>query len=65
MKPLYLLAIIPVIAIFGGVFWANTVTPYVLGMPFFFFWNFAWFLLTSFVVYIIYRFDPVNRGSED
>jgi Protein of unknown function (DUF3311) len=65
MKPIYLLALIPIIAIFGGVFWANSIEPYILGMPLFFFWNAAWLLLTSLIVFIIYKFDPANKGSED
>ncbi len=37
MKPIYFLSLIPVIAILGGPFWANSIEPYILGMPLFFF----------------------------
>jgi hypothetical protein len=32
MKPIYFLSLIPVIAILGGPFWANSIEPYILGM---------------------------------
>ncbi|GHH99060.1 DUF3311 domain-containing protein [Neobacillus kokaensis] len=67
MKPIYFLALIPVIALLGGPFWANSMTPYILGMPLFFFWNFSWLILTSLVVFLIYKLDPINKeeGSEE
>lgn len=64
MKPIYLLALIPVIAILGGPYWANSVEPYILGMPLFFFWNVAWLLLTSLIAFIIYMLDPKNKEEE-
>ncbi|MFK2826990.1 DUF3311 domain-containing protein [Bacillus sp. B190/17] len=65
MKPIYFLALIPVIFIFGGPFWANSIEPYILGMPLFFFWNFFSLILASLVAFIIYKFDPVNKESEE
>ncbi|WP_286232104.1 DUF3311 domain-containing protein [Neobacillus mesonae] len=67
MKAIYLLGLIPIIAILGGPFLANSITPYIFGMPFFFFWNFSWLLLTSLVVFIIFKLDPANKeeGSEE
>ncbi|WP_312117596.1 DUF3311 domain-containing protein [Brevibacillus reuszeri] len=65
MKAIYLLAIIPVVAILGGPFWANSIEPYILGMPLFFFWNFSWLIFTALIAFIIYKLDPVNKGSEE
>ncbi|MDM5286633.1 DUF3311 domain-containing protein [Peribacillus frigoritolerans] len=65
MKPIYLLSLIPVIAILGGPFWANSIEPYILGMPLFFFWNFSWLIFTALVVFIIYMLDPKNKEREE
>lgn len=65
MKAIYLLALVPVIAILGGPFWANSIEPYILGMPLFFFWNFSWLIFTALIAFIIYKLDPANKGSEE
>ncbi|MFE6758318.1 DUF3311 domain-containing protein [Streptomyces sp. NPDC057684] len=61
MKRLYLLGTIPFIGILGGIFFANRVTPYVLGMPFILFWLVLWVVLISATMAVIYRLDPANR----
>ncbi|KZZ83063.1 MULTISPECIES: DUF3311 domain-containing protein [Bacillaceae] len=61
MRPLYLLAFLPVIGFFGGLSFANRVEPYVLGLPFLFFWIILWVALTSVIMAVIYRFDPANK----
>jgi hypothetical protein len=65
MKPIYYLSLIPVLGVVGGVFVANRVTPYVIGLPFFIFWYVCCLLLTSGVVALIYKWDPANRGEEN
>ncbi|MFE3649172.1 DUF3311 domain-containing protein [Streptomyces sp. NPDC059101] len=60
MKPLYALGTIPFLGILGGVFFANRVTPYVLGMPFILFWLVMWVVLISATMTAIYRLDPAN-----
>ncbi|MBX6764344.1 MAG: DUF3311 domain-containing protein [Rubrobacteraceae bacterium] len=64
MRPLYLLALVPFIGILGGIFFANRIEPFVLGMPFILFWIVLWVVLTSVVMAIIYRLDPQNREEE-
>ncbi|KPH76543.1 MULTISPECIES: DUF3311 domain-containing protein [Bacillaceae] len=44
--------------------WANRVEPYVLGLPFLLFWIVLWMLLSSFILFIVYKLDPENEGSE-
>ncbi len=61
MSRLYWLASIPVLLAFGGAVVANRVTPFVLGMPFFMAWVVGTVLITSFVMWIIYLLDPVNK----
>lgn len=64
MRTLYLLALIPFVGILGGVFFANHVQPYVLGLPFLMFWIVLWVVLTSAIMALIYMLDPVNREEE-
>ena len=47
MRPLFLLALLPFIAILGGVFFVNRVTPLVFGMPLLLAWIVLWILLSS------------------
>ncbi|WP_407555238.1 DUF3311 domain-containing protein [Streptomyces sp. Pv4-95] len=61
MKRLYLLGTIPFVGILGGIFFANRVTPYILGMPFILFWLVLWVVLISATMAVIYRLDPANR----
>ncbi|TQR12955.1 DUF3311 domain-containing protein [Psychrobacillus soli] len=65
MKYYYLLAVLPFIAILGGVAFVNKVEPYVLGIPFFLFWIILWSVLCSIIMLIIYRLDPLNREGEE
>ncbi len=46
---------------FVGIFFANRVEPYVLGMPFLMFWIAGWVLLTSVIMGMIYLLDPADR----
>ncbi|MGK4580133.1 DUF3311 domain-containing protein [Kitasatospora sp. HPMI-4] len=59
-----LLGAVPFAGILGGVFFANRVKPYVLGMPFLLFWVVLWVVLGSAVTAVIYRLDPSNREPE-
>ncbi len=65
MKPYYLLAVLPFIAILGGAAFVNKVEPYVFGLPFFLFWISLWAVLSSVIMFTIYRLDPLNKGSEE
>lgn len=64
MKLIHFLALIPFIGILGGSYFANRVTPYVLGMPFFLFWIVLWVFLTSLVMIIIFKIDPANQDGD-
>ncbi|MGC4378541.1 DUF3311 domain-containing protein [Fictibacillus sp. Mic-4] len=65
MKLTHVLSIIPFIGVLGGIFFANRVTPYVLGLPFMFFWILLWLILTSMIMAIVFKIDPVNKeGAE-
>ena len=64
MRPINLLALLPFVAILGGVFFLNHVTPLVLGMPLLLAWIVLWIVLTSVIMAVIYAFDPTNRGAE-
>lgn len=64
MRAIYLLGALPFLGFFVGIFFANRVEPYVLGMPFIMFWIVLWVVLTSGVMGTIYALDPANREGE-
>ncbi len=49
MKKIHILALIPVLCLVVGPIFANSVTPYVLGMPFLLFWVLLSVFITSFL----------------
>ncbi|MCL6517296.1 DUF3311 domain-containing protein [Alicyclobacillus sp.] len=58
------LAALPFLALIMGMFFANRTEPFVLGMPFILFWTVLWVVLTSVIMFIVYKTDPVNRGGD-
>jgi hypothetical protein len=42
-------------------FFANRTEPYVLGMPFIMFWTVLWVVLTSVIMFIVFKTDPANK----
>ncbi|MFD0826390.1 DUF3311 domain-containing protein [Neobacillus sp. M.A.Huq-85] len=64
MKLQHLLSLLPFIGILVLMPFVNTVKPYVLGLPFVFFWMVMWVVLTSIILWIVYRIDPINKESE-
>ncbi|KPU56769.1 DUF3311 domain-containing protein [Bacillus wiedmannii] len=63
MKKIHVLALIPVFCLVIGSVFANSVTPYVLGMPFLLFWVLLSVLITSLCMGLVYVFDPANKGD--
>jgi hypothetical protein len=61
---MHVLAALPFLGILGGIFFANRVEPFVLGMPFILFWIVLWVVLTSVIMAIIYNLDPANKEDE-
>ncbi|MEH7348701.1 DUF3311 domain-containing protein [Gottfriedia acidiceleris] len=43
---------------------ANRVEPFILGVPFLLFWIVLWMILSSVILFIVYKLDPTNKGSE-
>jgi hypothetical protein len=64
MKFIYLLASLPFLGILRGIFFANRVEPFVLGMPFILFWIVAWVVLTSVIMAAVYYLHPANKEDE-
>jgi hypothetical protein len=63
MKLQHVLAAIPFAGILVGMFFANQVEPYVLGLPFAMFWVVLWVLLAAVLMAIVYRLDHRERGD--
>jgi hypothetical protein len=57
MKLQHVLAAIPFVGILVGMFFANSVTPYVLGLPFAMFWVVMWVVLSAVIMAVVYRLD--------
>jgi hypothetical protein len=64
LKPIYYLVLIPFIGMLGGAIFFNRVTPYILGMPFLLFWIVLWIVLSSAVMAVIYKLDPINKEED-
>ena len=64
MKPIYWLALLPVLAFFGGG-WLSGVAPvFVLGIPFLLLWNVVWMVLTALILMLIDHRHPVASGGK-
>lgn len=61
MKLQHVLAAIPFLGIVVGMFFANSVEPYVLGLPFAMFWVVAWVIGTAGLMAVVYRLDQRER----
>jgi hypothetical protein len=57
MRSIHMLSALPFLGVLGGIFFANRVEPYVLGLPFALFWVTLWVLLTALIMAIVYRLD--------
>ena len=65
LKPVYLLGFIPFIGILVGSVFASKVNVIVLGMPFLLFWHTLWLVISSGIMLIIYKFDPINKEENE
>jgi hypothetical protein len=61
MKLQHALSALPFLGILVGIFFANHVTPYVLGLPFALFWVTLWVLLAAVIMAVVYRLDHRER----
>jgi hypothetical protein len=59
-----ILVALPFLALIIGMFFTNRVEPYVLGMPFILFWTVLWVVLTSVIMLIVFKTDPVNQRGD-
>ena len=62
MKVQYVLAALPFVGILVGMFFANSVEPYVLGLPFAMFWVVMWVVVSAGLMAIVYRLDTRDRA---
>ena len=64
MKVQHVLAALPFVGILVGMFFANSVEPYVLGLPFALFWVVMWVVLAAAIMAVVYRLDTRERTRE-
>ena len=57
-----MLAALPFLGILVGVCFANSVEPYVLGLPFAMFWVVMWVVVSAGLMAIVYRLDTRDRA---
>jgi hypothetical protein len=57
VKLQHVLTALPFFGILVGMFFANRVEPFVLGLPFAMFWVVLWVLLTSVIMAVVYALD--------
>jgi hypothetical protein len=57
VKLQHVLTALPFVGILVGMFFANRVEPFVLGLPFAMFWVVLWVLLTSVIMAVVYALD--------
>ena len=65
MKVQHVLAGLPFLGILVGMFFANSVQPYVLGLPFAMFWVVMWVVLAAAIMAVVYRLDARDRSREE
>ena len=64
MKVQHVLAGLPFLGILVGMFFANSVEPYVLGLPFAMFWVVMWVVLAAVIMAVVYRLDERDQERE-
>jgi uncharacterized protein DUF3311 len=52
------------VGILAGMFFVNSVEPYVLGLPFAMFWVVMWVVVSGGLMAIVYRLDTRDRARE-
>jgi hypothetical protein len=63
MKLQHALSALPFLGILVGTFFANSVTPYVLGLPFALFWVTLWVVLAAAIMAVVYTLDHRERDD--
>jgi hypothetical protein len=57
MRLTYALTALPFLGVLVGIFFVNTVEPFVLGMPFAMFWLVLWVVLTAAIMALVGALD--------
>ncbi|GHH99600.1 DUF3311 domain-containing protein [Neobacillus kokaensis] len=61
-KILMLLCLIPVV---GSLIVINRVEPYIFGMPMILAWMVFWLVMTSIIMFVVYKLDPDKEEGDD
>ncbi|MEX0422273.1 DUF3311 domain-containing protein [Providencia rettgeri] len=60
MKWYHYLVIFPILSLTVGIYYANQVEPFVMGLPFLMFWIVSWVIVTALVMLLINVLDNKN-----
>ncbi|MGI6127690.1 MAG: DUF3311 domain-containing protein [Planifilum sp.] len=63
MKYIKLLLLVPFVGMLAPLPLVNRIEPYILGMPFLLFWISLWMVLSSVILYILYKLDADREGE--
>ncbi|MBP6124036.1 MULTISPECIES: DUF3311 domain-containing protein [Providencia] len=63
MRWYHYLVIFPILALTVGIYYANSVEPFIMGLPFLMFWIVAWVVITALVMLLINILD--NKRSKE
>ena len=65
MRPIHWLAVLPFFGMLLGPLFYNQVHPMILGMPFPLGWLTVWVVLTSIIMWIVYKNDPATKAGDE
>lgn len=64
MKWYHFLVIFPLVALTFGIYYANRVEPFVMGLPFLMFWIVAWVVISALIMLLINILDSKHHKEE-
>lgn len=64
MRWYHFLTIFPLLALTIGIYYANSVEPYIMGLPFLMFWIVSWVVITALIMLLINILDSKHSKEE-
>lgn len=64
MKWYHYLVIFPLLALTVGIYFANRVEPFVMGLPFLMFWIVGWVIISALIMLLVNILDSKNSKEK-